>query len=48
MDVDKKLCEDNSASAQSNAANRTSEEPERIVKVFILFSFILFYLITNA
>lgn len=34
IDVDKKPCEDSSASTQSNIVNRTSEEePERIVKV---------------
>lgn len=39
MDIDKKPCEDNSANTQSNTAIRTSEEePERIVKVFIIFS----------
>jgi len=39
MDVDKKPCEDSSASTQSNIANRTSEEePERIVKVTVIYS----------
>lgn len=34
MDVDKKPCEENTASTQSTTANRTTEEePERIVKV---------------
>lgn len=34
MDVDKKPCDESTASTQSTTANRTSEEePERIVKV---------------
>lgn len=33
MDVDKKPCEDTTASTQSTIDNRTTEEPERIVKV---------------
>jgi len=50
MDVDKKPCEDSSASTQSNIVNRTSEEePERIVKVTVNIMTILisFYLTTN-
>lgn len=36
MDVDKKPCDENTASTQSTTANRTAdEEPERIVKVII-------------
>lgn len=47
MDVDKKPCEDSSASTQSNIANRTSEEePERIVKVTVNI-IVTFYLTTN-
>lgn len=43
MDVDKKPCDENTASTQSTTANRPiEEEPERIVKVsndhFILFN----------
>lgn len=34
MDVDKKLCEENTASTQLTTVNRTTEEePERLVKV---------------
>lgn len=48
MDIDKKPCEDNSASSQSNIVNRTSEEePERIVKVFIIFSNVYFILLNH-
>lgn len=37
MDVDKKPCDENTASTQSTTANRTAEEePERIVKVIIV------------
>lgn len=42
MDVDKKPCEDNTASTQSSTVNRTTEEePERIVKVSDKFNFVL-------
>lgn len=43
MDVDKKPCEDNTASTQSSTVNRTAEEepePERIVKVSDNFSLV--------
>lgn len=33
MDVDKKPCDDTTASTQSITESRTPEEPERIVKV---------------
>lgn len=37
MDVDKKPCEDSTANSQSTTENRTTEEPERIVKVKLIF-----------
>lgn len=48
MDVDKKPCDESTASTQSTTANRpTEEEPERIVKVscnhFILFNDLFLY-----
>lgn len=46
MDVDKKPCEETTASTQSTTVNRTSEEePERIVKVSCIVKFILFELL---
>lgn len=43
MDVDKKPCEETTASTQSTTVNRTAdEEPERIVKVSYIVKFILF------
>lgn len=39
MEVDKKLCEENTTSTQSTTALRTlEEEPERIVKVCSMFT----------
>jgi len=37
MEVDKKPCEDSTANTQSITENRTTEEPERIVKVRLIF-----------
>jgi len=46
MDVDKKPCEETTASTQSTTVNRTAEEePERIVKVSYIAKFIIFELL---
>lgn len=53
MDVDKKPCEENTASTQSSTVNRTTEdEPERIVKAscsnsLFIYDYLLIFVLLN-